>query len=245
MVEPPKMKVVRQSLNSIRRVDPLIYFSVIVFLLSFVSIDIYFRKSSTYTTNVDPVCTTLSADAHALREAVAGNTLTSGDAQHICSILNKWDFQEDKHCGSIIGHLPSKDAWMLKGTAKENDPWLHMKWVGKPAKCKIKGHVIEALDAVNNFRRGYSLKYHWDVEDKTHILPWLLGSREDLNSRNRRVLLDLGGNMFNTSIQWFMRMYPCDFTEVWQSLHYIMHSSAFFAVCVCNPKYQIIFSTDY
>lgn len=213
------MTVVKQSLNSIRRVDPLIYFSVIVFLLSLVSIDIYFRKSSVSTID-STVCSTLSADAKALQAAIQGNTITSEDAQHICSILNRRNYQDDKHCGSIVGHLPSKDSWkLLNAAGKEHDPWMQMKWVGKPAKCRVKGHVIEALDDVNNFRRGYSLKYIWDVEDKTHILPWLLGSRQDLNSRKRRVLLDLGGNMFNTSIQWFMRMYPCDFTEVWRSVH--------------------------
>ena len=28
------------------------------------------------------------------------------------------------------------------------------------------------------------------------------------------MFLDLGANEFNTGVQWFMRMYPCDFTEV-------------------------------
>lgn len=206
------MTVVKQSLNSIRRVDPLIYFSIIVFLLSFVIIDVYLRRSSDYNPTV---CSTLSGtDTQALQAAIKANTLTGEDAQNICSILTKRiNTREDKHCGSVVGHLPAK------GGSTVNDPWLQMKWVGKPAKCRVKGHVIEALDDVNNFRRGYSLKYTWDVEDKTDILPWLLGNRQDLNLRKRRVLLDLGGNMFNTSIQWFMRMYPCDFTEVWRSIH--------------------------
>jgi hypothetical protein len=219
---PPKMTVLKRPLNSIRRVDPVIYFSVIVFLLSFVSFDVYIRKYSVPA--IDP-CFSLSSDADALHDAIVSNTLKSEDAQHICSMLNQRNYQEDKHCGSILGHLPSKDAWSLKEeSAKGNDPWMQMKWVGKPANCRVKGHTIEALDDVNNFRRGYALKYIWDVEDKTHILPWLLGSRQDLISRNRRVLLDLGGNTFNTSIQWFMRMYPCDFTEV----AYIPVTSSFY-----------------
>lgn len=195
----------RQSLNAIRRVDSVIYFSIIVFLVSYVSIDIYLRNATDYDTRV---CSSLSADAQALREA----KLTGEDAQ---AILNRWGNQEDKHCGSIVGHLPVKNSWSLRNKNVENyDAWRQMKWVGKPARCRVKGHVIEALDDVNNFRRGYALKYIWDVEDKTHILPWLLGNKVDLNLRKRRVLLDLGGNMFNTSVQWFMRMYPCDFTEV-------------------------------
>lgn len=35
-----------------------------------------------------------------------------------------------------------------------------------------------------------------------------------MNVRKRRVFLDLGANELNTGVQWFMRMYPCDFTEV-------------------------------
>lgn len=116
----------------------------------------------------------------------------------------------DKRCGSIEGHLPANTT----ANPTPEDPWQHMKWTGKPAQCRVKGHQIESLDPTNNFRRGYALKYTSDVEDKTHILPWLLGNQRNLNTSPRRVLLDLGGNRFDTSITWFMRMYPCDFTEV-------------------------------
>lgn len=198
----------RHSLTAIHRVDALIYLSIIVFLVSYVSIDTYIRTSTTTTELDTSLCESLSAEAVALREA----KLTGEDAQ---ALVNKWTFQEDKHCGSIVGHLPAKNIYSLpQDHQKVRDAWHQMKWVGKPAVCRVKGHQIEALDDVHNFRRGYALKYTWDVEDKTHILPWLLGNRVDLNLRKRRVLLDLGGNMFNTSIQWFMRMYPCDFTEV-------------------------------
>jgi hypothetical protein len=108
---PPKMTVLKRPLNSIRRVDPVIYFSVIVFLLSFVSFDVYIRKYSVPA--IDP-CFSLSSDADALHDAIVSNTLKSEDAQHICSMLNQRNYQEDKHCGSILGHLPSKDAWSLK-----------------------------------------------------------------------------------------------------------------------------------
>lgn len=53
-----------------------------------------------------------------------------------------------------------------------------------------------------------------DVEDKHHLLPWLLGNRVDLNLSKRRVYFDLRANSFKLNIQWFMQMYPCDFIEV-------------------------------
>jgi hypothetical protein len=89
-----------------------------------------------------------------------------------------------------------------------------MKWIAKPARCRVEGELIENLDEHYNFRRGYALKFTADVEDETHLLPWLLGSKVNLNARARRMYLDLGANAFETSIQWFMRWYPWDFTEV-------------------------------
>lgn len=97
---------------------------------------------------------------------------------------------------------------------READPWHQMKWVGQPASCSVKGQLIEELDDELNFRRGYALRFVEDVEDKTHLLPWLLASKVNLNSRRRRVYLDVGANRFTTSVRWFLRMYPCDFTEI-------------------------------
>jgi FkbM family methyltransferase len=116
--------------------------------------------------------------------------------------------QEDAICKSVEGHLTTEPQ------NPDENPWNQMKWVGEPARCKVKGHLIESLDPKNNFRRGFSLRFAHDVEDKTHVLPYLLGSKVDLNRRSRRVYLDLGANSFGTSIMWFMRMYPCDFSEV-------------------------------
>eukprot|EP00897_Mesotaenium_endlicherianum_P001904 jgi/Mesen1/1741/ME001390S00744 len=101
------------------------------------------------------------------------------------------------------------------GTSKP-DSWSLIKWTGMPDTCTVKGHQIEQLDADFNFRRGYSLRLTQDVEDKTHLLPWLLASRDggQLASRKRRVLLDLGANSFNTSTLWFLRWYPLEFTEI-------------------------------
>ncbi|KAI5059691.1 hypothetical protein GOP47_0026010 [Adiantum capillus-veneris] len=94
------------------------------------------------------------------------------------------------------------------------NPWQQMKWIGQPSSCLVKGRLIEKLDEKKNFRRGYALKFVEDVEDKTHLLPWLLASKVNLNKRKRRVYIDLGANRFTTSVRWFLRMYPCDFTEI-------------------------------
>lgn len=116
--------------------------------------------------------------------------------------------KQDAICDSALGHLSSAPQ------DSKADPWNQMKWMGRPARCKVKGQLIESLDEVNNFRRGFALRFVEDVENKMHLLPWLYGSKVDLNARNRRVFLDLGANNFHTSVQWFMKMYPCDFTEV-------------------------------
>ncbi|KAH9317255.1 hypothetical protein KI387_019024, partial [Taxus chinensis] len=111
-------------------------------------------------------------------------------------------------CATRDGHY--------SGQAEEEErAWKQMKWIGEAASCRVKGHFIEKLDHVNDFRRGYALKFTDNVEDKTHLLPWLLASRTgELGLRRRRVYLDLGANSFSSSVDWFLRMYPCDFTEV-------------------------------
>lgn len=115
------------------------------------------------------------------------------------------DVNAEDHADHTEGYRESK---------AHPDAWHQMKWVGKPASCPVKGKLIERLDDERNFRRGYALQFVENVEDKTHLLPWLLASKVDLNRRRRRVYIDLGANRFTTSVHWFLRMYPCDFTEV-------------------------------
>jgi hypothetical protein len=67
---------------------------------------------------------------------------------------------------------------------------------------------------MNNFRRGFALKFVGDLEDKTMILSWLYESKINLNKQARHVYMDLEASAFHTSIQWFLRMYPCNFIEV-------------------------------
>ncbi|MCO5567196.1 hypothetical protein L7F22_020884 [Adiantum nelumboides] len=120
--------------------------------------------------------------------------------------INLTTFQES--------HLDLTPKNLATLTKLPEDPWRQMKWLGRAATCRVRGHLIERLDPALNFRRGFALRFARDVEDKTHVLPWLLASRVDLNCAKRRVYLDLGANAFSTSITWFMRMYPVDFTEV-------------------------------
>ncbi|KAG0559066.1 hypothetical protein KC19_10G076400 [Ceratodon purpureus] len=174
-----------------RSASPRVYYFVIVCLLSYIILDFVLHHSGT------SQCADLVFDAAKAKAERAERRSDAIDAM-----------KEDLICGSVIGHLNSGPKLPV---AKA---WNQMKWIGAPARCKVKGHLIESLDEMNNFRRGFALKFVGDVEDKTMILPWLYGSKVDLNKRARRVYLDLGANDFHTSVQWFSRMYPCDFTEV-------------------------------
>lgn len=52
------------------------------------------------------------------------------------------------------------------------------------------------------------------LEDRTHILPWLLRSDINLNLGKQTEYLDLGTNSFWTSIEWFVVMCHCDLTKI-------------------------------
>nr|ABR17281.1 unknown [Picea sitchensis] len=124
---------------------------------------------------------------------------------------NEWEAME-RNRSDLCG---TREGFLEQDQDQVENPWRQMKWIGEAAACPVRGHLIEKLDDSNNFRRGFALRFADDVEDKTHILPWLLPSKAmDLHHRERRVLLDLGANAFSTSLTWFLRMYPCDFTEI-------------------------------
>lgn len=170
-----------------RNASPRVYYFVILCLLSYILLDFALHH------NGSSQCADLVFDtAKTKAEQMSDSPLET----------------EDPICGTIIGHLNSGPKLPV---AKA---WNQMKWIGSPARCKVKGHLIESLDDTNNFRRGFALKFISDVEDKRMLLPWLYGAKVDLNKCSRRVYLDLGANAFHTSVQWFSRMYPCDFTEV-------------------------------
>ncbi|BBN11094.1 hypothetical protein MPTK1_5g08990 [Marchantia polymorpha subsp. ruderalis] len=128
------------------------------------------------------------------------------------SKLLRLDGEEDEaaRCNSVEAHMD-----VFEGQArKPQDPWNQLKWGLPPADCRVKGHLIERLDPLNNYRRGVALGFTTDLDDKTQIEHWFLGTKEDLNQARRRVFIDLGANYFTSSVMWFMHRYPCDFTEV-------------------------------
>lgn len=172
-----------------RSASPRVYYFVILCLVSYILLDFALHHYGT------PQCADLVFDAAKAKADRATADGRQGDA-------------DEAVCSTVIGHLNSGPQLPV---AKA---WNQMKWIGAPARCKVKGHLIESLDDMNNFRRGFALKYVSDVEDKTMVLPWLYGTKVNLNKCARRVYLDLGANAFSTSVQWFSRMYPCDFTEV-------------------------------
>ncbi|GJP43908.1 hypothetical protein CLOM_g3304 [Closterium sp. NIES-68] len=95
------------------------------------------------------------------------------------------------------------------------DPWAFTKWTPRVSPCLVAGLPIEELDAHLNFRRGWTLGFVDDVEDKTLTMPFLRAAMDpSMHRRKRRVLIDLGANKFETSVTWFLRMYPLDFTEI-------------------------------
>ena len=54
-----------------------------------------------------------------------------------------------------------------------------------------------------------------NVEDKSHLLPYLLGQHVDFSSYPRVVLLDLGAKTYQSSVKWFLVNYPGRLDEVY------------------------------
>ncbi|CAK9261186.1 unnamed protein product [Sphagnum jensenii] len=54
--------------------------------------------------------------------------------------------KEPKICGPVVGHLPDTYGIDIsKLHVGEGRPWNQMKWMGKPAKCRVKGPLLRAL----------------------------------------------------------------------------------------------------
>lgn len=171
---------------------PWLLYALLLILSSYVVIDLLSNHS-------DFAFLVCSSEHVAAPPVIPASSSSSSSSSSLSS--------DSSSCASLQAHMKSAPL-------PPQNPWLQLKWIGPPALCPVKGFLIEHLDDSLNFRRGFSLRFASDVEDKTHLLPWLLATRIDLNSRPRRVYLDLGANAFSTSITWFMRMYPCDFTEI-------------------------------
>ncbi|KAG6558204.1 hypothetical protein Mapa_000387 [Marchantia paleacea] len=119
--------------------------------------------------------------------------------------------ERNANCNSVEAHMDVLEDQ----PRKPQDPWNQLKWGLPPAECRVKGHLIERLDPLNNYRRGVALGFTTDLDDKTQIEHWFLGTKVDLNKAKRRVFIDLGANEFTTSFLWFMQRYPCDFNEIY------------------------------
>jgi len=63
------------------------------------------------------------------------------------------------------------------GTAQPLEP----PYSGLPARCSVQGFLIEELMPQVNFRPGYSMWATQDIEDKGHLVPWLLAARKDFS----------------------------------------------------------------
>ncbi|CAI5968964.1 unnamed protein product [Closterium sp. NIES-65] len=115
--------------------------------------------------------------------------------------------EEGPPCNDWI-HVPLKERG-IPNTRK----WSP--WMPPLSPCRVQGLPIEAMEPDLNFRRGFTLGYADYEEDRTHVLPYLRAALDHrLHRSPRRVLIDFGANAFSTSVTWFLRMYPLEFTEV-------------------------------
>ncbi|CAI5510219.1 unnamed protein product, partial [Closterium sp. Naga37s-1] len=83
---------------------------------------------------------------------------------------------------SPAGEPESCTDWLstsrpVQGGARP-DPWAFTKLTPRVSPCLVAGLPIEELDAHLNFRRGWTLGFVEDVEDKTQILPLLRGAMD-------------------------------------------------------------------
>ncbi|CAI6005155.1 unnamed protein product [Closterium sp. NIES-65] len=121
--------------------------------------------------------------------------------------------------GGPAGETASCSDWLSASRPVQGgalpDPWESTKWTQRVSPCLVAGLPIEELEAHLNFRRGWTLGFVDDVEDKTQVLPMMRGAMDlKMHTRERRVYIDLGAKTFDTSVTWFLRMYPLDFTEI-------------------------------
>jgi len=164
-----------------------VYISIIFVLSTYVAVDFFKQHSSEF-------CLASLSEAD---QAPSKLTATAVSAATAASATVSTEPAEDDIFSAVFAHLPEHGTSQKQG-ADPSDP---MKWIIKAARCRVKGELIENLDEHYICRRSYALKFMADVEDKTHLLPWLLGSKVNLNARERHVYLDLGANAFETSIQ--------------------------------------------
>mmetsp|Transcript_4865 Transcript_4865/g.7588 ORF Transcript_4865/g.7588 Transcript_4865/m.7588 type:complete len:314 (+) Transcript_4865:88-1029(+) len=82
--------------------------------------------------------------------------------------------------------------------------------------CYTKHLTIDKLYPEMEFRPDwYKNIGYMDVEDRRYLLPFLLADRIDTSKHRRRILIDLGGNLFETSALWFLQYYPAEWDEIY------------------------------
>jgi hypothetical protein len=129
----------------------VVYISIIFVLSTYVAVDFFKQHSSEFR----------SASLSEADQAPSKLAATAVSAATAASAAVSTQPAEDDICSSVFGHLPEHRP----SQQQEADPWDQMKWIGKPARCRVKGELIENLDERYTFRCGYSLKFTADVED--------------------------------------------------------------------------------
>jgi hypothetical protein len=129
----------------------VVYISIIFVLSTYLAVD--FFKQHSYEFRSASLSEADQAPSKFAATAVSAATAASGAVSTQPA--------EDDICSSVFGHLLEHRS----SQQQEAGPWDQMKWIGKPARCRVKGELIENLDERYTFRCGYSLKFTADVED--------------------------------------------------------------------------------
>jgi hypothetical protein len=80
--------------------------------------------------------------------------------------------KEPKICGSVVGHLPETYGIDISKLPRgEGRPWNQMKWMGKLARCWVKGQLLRALTTFRTSVEGG----HWSMWKmlKTNTISFL------------------------------------------------------------------------
>eukprot|EP00276_Gloeochaete_wittrockiana_P001543 CAMPEP_0184673094 /NCGR_PEP_ID=MMETSP0308-20130426/86484_1 /TAXON_ID=38269 /ORGANISM="Gloeochaete witrockiana, Strain SAG 46.84" /LENGTH=295 /DNA_ID=CAMNT_0027120543 /DNA_START=233 /DNA_END=1120 /DNA_ORIENTATION=+ len=73
---------------------------------------------------------------------------------------------------------------------------------------------IEELNAELDFRPDWAANTSYvNVEDRSYLLPFLLGDKVDTKKFSRRVYVDIGSNIWVSSYKWQLEHNPVEFDE--------------------------------
>ncbi|GLJ54255.1 hypothetical protein SUGI_1163920 [Cryptomeria japonica] len=134
-------------------------FCIILLLSSYIALDLSIH-SATPTLCDCPRQVVLGKEGDGLQNATSRNSIEEGRAWIRRDSGGKVAVSrdnDDELCATRDGHRETTSREQEKDMA-----WRQMKWIGKAASCRVKRHLIEKLDDVNNFRRGFVLKFTGD-----------------------------------------------------------------------------------